>query len=52
MGEGEARGYFISTGHFRNGVLLAPISARILTRMINRGEPDYDVGLFSPSRFA
>jgi glycine oxidase len=52
MGEGEARGYFISTGHYRNGILLAPVAARVLTRMINRGKLEFDVRPFSPDRFA
>jgi glycine oxidase len=52
MGEGEARGYFINTGHYRNGILLAPIAARILTRMINRGKLEFDLRPFSPDRFA
>jgi glycine oxidase len=52
MGEGESRGYFINTGHFRNGILLAPISARVLTRQINGGKPEFDTAPFSPARFA
>lgn len=52
MGEGEFRGYFINTGHFRNGILLAPIAARVLTRQINGGKPEFDTAPFSPARFA
>jgi glycine oxidase len=51
LGEGEARGYFIATGHFRNGILLAPITARVMTRLINRGKPEFDLTPFAPSRF-
>jgi glycine oxidase ThiO len=45
-------GYFISTGHFRNGVLLAPANAKLVTQLILGSALDLDIGAFSPARFA
>jgi glycine oxidase len=43
---------WMATGHFRNGILLAPATARILRQMI-LGEPvSVDVAAFRCSRFA
>jgi glycine oxidase ThiO len=52
LGETSVRGYFAATGHYRNGVLLAPITARIMANLIS-GEPaGCDVSRFDPKRFA
>ncbi len=40
----------IATGHFRNGVLLAPLTAEIVTRSILDGEMDEALRMFSPDR--
>jgi glycine oxidase len=40
-----------ATGHFRNGILLAPITARILTQVIVEGELPEISTPFSPARF-
>jgi len=42
---------FVATGHFRNGILLAPITARLMTDWITAGEPSLDVKEFLPDRF-
>jgi glycine oxidase len=45
-------GVAIATGHYRNGILLAPITARLIAQSIV-GEPlSLDVSPFSPLRFA
>jgi glycine oxidase len=44
-------GYFVSTGHFRNGILLAPITARVMTQLIRGAQPACDLAPFSPARF-
>jgi glycine oxidase len=51
IGPAAIEGYFAATGHYRNGILLAPITAKVLTRMINGGEPEFDMRPFSPLRF-
>ena len=42
---------FIATGHFRNGILLAPGTARILADMIEGRKPAIDIEPFRPDRF-
>ncbi len=41
---------FIATGHFRNGILLAPATALIVCRLVRGESPDVDLAPFSPSR--
>jgi glycine oxidase len=45
-------GLWLATGHFRNGILLAPISARVMTDWMTTGKPGLEVGDFLPARFA
>lgn len=52
LGESELKGYFLATGHFRDGILLAPITARVMTDVILGKAPGCDLGSFSPARFA
>jgi glycine oxidase len=43
--------HFIATGHYRNGILLAPATAKVMAQLI-LGEPsDTDLFPFSPGRF-
>lgn len=57
LGETTVPGLWLSTGHFRNGVLLAAVSAEVLGALID-GEPAagdgrrVDVARFSPKRLA
>jgi len=41
----------VSSGHFRDGILLAPITARVMTDLILRQAPALDLTVFSPQRF-
>lgn len=52
VGETSTPGYFVATGHFRDGILLAPITARLMAQVINGRDSDYDLTPFSPARFA
>ena len=51
MGETATRGYFVASGHYRNGILLAPITAQVMTSLILGAGSGYDLGAFSPRRF-
>ena len=51
LGETAIRGLFLAAGHFRNGVLLAPLTALLLADRIT-GVPSRDLSAFSPERFA
>ncbi|MCY4163438.1 MAG: glycine oxidase ThiO [bacterium] len=44
-------GICFASGHFRNGVLTAPITASFVTALLQKQEPCIDIGPFSPSRF-
>jgi glycine oxidase len=51
MGATPTPGYFVATGHFRDGILLAPITAYLMTQLILGAEPDHDLSAFRPNRF-
>ena len=44
-------GLFIATGHGRNGILLAPITARLMRELIVDGKASFDLTPFLPDRF-
>jgi glycine oxidase len=52
LGATSLPGYFVATGHFRNGILLAPITAQVLAQVIAGQKPDCELSAFSPQRFA
>ena len=51
MGPGSLPGTYVATGHFRNGILLAPITAILMSELIQGKTPQIDMRAFSPSRF-
>lgn len=44
-------GHFIATGHYRNGILLAPATAIVVADLVESKPPTLDLAPFSPSRF-
>ena len=50
IGPGPAPGLFYACGHFRNGILLAPATARILSRLLRGEAPGTDLGPCDPLR--
>ncbi|MFI0368035.1 glycine oxidase ThiO [Actinomadura sp. 1N219] len=52
MGPSALPGLVIGTGHFRNGILLAPVSADILSAMLLDGPVPDVAEPFSPGRFS
>jgi glycine oxidase len=52
LGATSTPGYFVATGHFRDGILLAPVTAHTMAQVITGAHPDYDISAFSPARFA
>lgn len=44
-------GLFVATAHYRNGIMLGPITAQLMTRWILDGTPAMDVADFLPDRF-
>lgn len=49
--DSRAAGVFHATGHYRNGILLAPITAQLLVETIVDGESSIDLSAFSLDRF-
>jgi len=44
-------GYYVATGHFRDGILLAPVTAQVMAQVIEGKPPDFDLSAFSAERF-
>jgi glycine/D-amino acid oxidase-like deaminating enzyme len=40
-----------ATGHYRNGILLAPLTSAVIADLIVSGREDPALGALSPSRF-
>jgi len=51
LGPTPIPGYYIATGHFRDGILLAPITAQIMAEVIAGTICTHDLSPFSPARF-
>jgi len=47
----EVDGLFYATGHFRNGILLAPITARLVADALTGACPEIPLEPFAPDRF-
>jgi glycine oxidase len=47
---GDWENAYLAAGHFRNGILLTPISSEICLAMLLTGKTDIDPA-FSPDRF-
>jgi glycine oxidase len=43
--------HLIATGHYRNGILLAPATAQVLADLATGVTPSLDLTAFSPARF-
>jgi glycine oxidase len=52
IGPTEIPGIFVASGHFRNGILLAPITAQIVADLVTGKAARMDIAAFSPGRFA
>jgi len=52
LGESSVPGYFIATGHFRNGILLAPVTAQMVSQLLRGEAATHPIKAFSPARFA
>ena len=51
LGPTPLEGYLVAAGHFRNGILLAPLTGRIIADLIFSGTSSMDLSAFSISRF-
>ncbi len=51
---GRLPGYdnvYVATGHFRNGILLAPITGKLMAELVLRGRTEMPLEPFDPGRF-
>ncbi len=46
------RGLYLATGHYRNGILQAPATAKIVADLVHDHTPAVDPSPFSPARFS
>ena len=51
MGETALPGYFAATGHYRDGILLAPVTAETMCALVLEGRSPLPLERFSPRRF-
>jgi glycine oxidase len=51
LGKTPVKGLYIATGHFRDGILLAPITAHLMTELITREKTSISLKPFSLARF-
>jgi glycine/D-amino acid oxidase-like deaminating enzyme len=51
LGETSISGYFIASGHYRDGILLAPITAALMSNVLMGKTSSLDLSPFSSTRF-
>ena len=51
LGPTEIEGLLVATGHFRSGILLTPITARLIREWITKQSVSVDWERFTPLRF-
>jgi glycine oxidase len=51
IGPTDVDGLLIATGHFRSGILLAPVTARLIREWVTKQRVSVDWGRVSPMRF-
>ena len=44
-------GIFVAAGHFKKGIMLAPVSGKVMAELMTRGETNLPIGPLSPARF-
>jgi glycine oxidase len=52
LGYTPVRGLVLATGHYRNGILLAPITAWSIAELVANGTSSIDLAPFAVTRFA
>jgi glycine oxidase len=52
LGATPTPGYYVATGHFRDGILLAPVTAQVIAQVLSGEQPEHDLTPLSMERFA
>ena len=51
LGATQVENYFVAAGHYRDGILLAPVTALVMSQVVHGLNQDFDLSPFSPARF-
>jgi glycine oxidase len=51
LGASAVPNYFVAAGHYRDGILLAPVTALVMSQVVLGATQDFDLRPFSPVRF-
>lgn len=51
LGATQVENYFVAAGHYRDGILLAPATALVMSQVVHGLNLDFDLSPFSPARF-
>lgn len=51
LGYGELENLVFATGHFRNGILLAPVTAQLISELVLTGSTSLPIEAYRPARF-
>jgi len=51
LGPTDIEGLIIATGHYRNGILLAAVTSKLVGEWVTTGRTSFDAQAFSPLRF-
>lgn len=52
VGATTVTGLILATGHYRNGILLSPLTAEAVAAVANGEEPPPEMAPFTPARFS
>lgn len=52
LGPCDPQGLIVATGHYRKGILLAPLTGELIAELLTTGTTSLPLDPFSPSRFA
>jgi glycine oxidase len=52
LGATSLKGYYVATGHYRDGILLAPITALLMTQLLTGKTPELNLEPFAAMRFS
>ena len=44
-------GFLLASGHFRNGFMLSPITGKLMSELLTKGDTSIPLGPFDPGRF-
>jgi glycine oxidase len=52
LGATQIADYYVAAGHFRDGILFAPVTAKLMAQVLAGANPEHDIKPFALERFA